>query len=320
VFEMNWLDFLADNHIPYVTAGPNTKRGEVSIKCPWCGEDDPSEHLGIQLEGRAWGCHRNPAHRGKSKTYLIQGILGVSKAQAKLVLRQYDASDPETLDQVLLALGEQPQPQPPRNTLVMPPDFRLLKDKGSSIKACNYLYKRGFDDPVRLGRTYDLRYCSTGRWKDRIIVPVYQSGRLVAWTGRALTNPTHAPRYLTTSSAIKSAIFNEDTIYLGGRILFITEGPIDAMKMDYYSPDYVRATCVFGTSITVDQIYILRRASERYRRVILLLDPDAFGVALNTLEWLPGAKMGCLPPGVDDPGALDKQEVPQVVNLYDKRM
>ena len=315
---MNWLDFLTDYHIPYVTSGPNTKRGEISIRCPWCGDDDPSEHLGISLERHAWGCHRNPQHRGKSYTYLIQGILGVSKAQAMLVLRQFDISDPETLDQVMIALGEPPEPKADAEPLRMPAEFRLLTNKGSGLKVCNYLYKRGFDDPIALGRSYRLRYCATGRWKDRIIVPVYQRGKLVAWTGRAVGTPISAPRYLTTSSAIKSAVFSEDTLYLGGKLLFITEGPMDAMKIDFYAPPNVRATCVFGTSITLDQIYILRHASEKFGKVILLLDPDAFGVAMNTLEWLPGAKMGQLPQGIEDPGALSRTQVGQLINFYFK--
>ena len=312
---MNWVDFLTDNHIPYVTRGPNTKRGEVSVKCPWCGENDPSEHLGINLTTDMWGCHRNPAHRGKSVAYLIKGLLGCSQAQAKLVVTQYGVADPETLDQALQALTEAPEAvERPPERLVMPPEFRLITANGSSQRFYHYLENRGFDNPANAAHLYGLRCCTTGRWKDRIIFPVHQRGKLMAWTGRAITKSQVAPRYLSTSNAIKTSIFNEDEIYLGGRLLFITEGPIDAMKVDYYGFDHhARATCVFGTSITIEQIAILKQVSKKYKKTILLLDPDAVETSFDILEWLPKLVMGSVPDDAEDPGAMTQQQVVALV-------
>lgn len=315
---MEWVDFLRDNHIPYVTRGPNTKRGEVSVKCPWCAEEDPSEHLGINLTTGYWGCHRNPLHRGKSKTFLIQGLLHCSRSQAWLVVSQYNQADPDTLEQALVALNEAPEAKAaPADRLIMPEAFRCLIDHGSGTRFCNYLRNRGFNDPEFFSRQYRLKCCTTGRWKDRIIFPVFKRGKLVAWTGRAIGNTLLAPRYLSTSDVIKTVIFNEDEIYLGGKNLFITEGPIDALKVDYYGQKHGgRATCVFGTSITLDQLAILKQVSHKFRRVILLFDPEAVETAFDVNDWLPEATIGTLPSGVEDPGALSETQVITLVNSF----
>jgi hypothetical protein len=313
---MEWVNFLTDHHIPWVSRGPNTKRGEISIQCPFCGSDDPSEHLGINLTIDVWGCHRNPAHRGKSPVYLIKHLLGCSQSQAQLTVRQYGAADPDTLETALASLLDEPITVAPRpEKLVMPHEFMTLGPKPSATRFRNYLQRRGFDDIDDLGRRYQLRYCSTGRWKDRIIFPVFRRGKLVAWTGRAISNPINAPRYLSTSNEIKKAILNEDDITLGGNILFITEGPIDAIKIDYYGRSrQAHATCVFGTSITLDQIALIKQASRRYRYTVLLLDPDAIETSFNVIEWLPNAIMGTIPSGVEDPGAMTKEQVEHLVH------
>ena len=314
---MNWEELLTEHHIPWVSRGPNTKRGEVSIRCPFCGEDDPSEHMGIALDREAWGCHRNPSHRGKHPHRLIQALLSCSANQAKLVVAQFNQADPETLDQALAALlPDYVAPSSPAKAprLRLQPEFKAITQARPLNRFWAYLYKRGFDDPDYLAACYNLKCCVIGRWKDRIIIPVYRHKELVAWTGRAIQKPIEAPRYLSTSDVIKTVIYNEDEIMEGGDILFITEGPFDALKMDYYGYHLgARATCVFGTSITIDQISLLRQASKKFRKVVLLLDLDAMETAFNTLEWLPEAIMGTLPDGADDPGSLLRAEVHNLI-------
>src|SRR5258706_108308 len=101
---MDWRRFLEENNITFVDRGPNTKRGEVSIQCPMCGQDDPSEHLGINLQTGKWGCHRDANHRGKASRTLIKAILGCSSQQAGLIVKQYSHSDPDTLEAALFTL------------------------------------------------------------------------------------------------------------------------------------------------------------------------------------------------------------------------
>jgi hypothetical protein len=309
---MDWVALLEDNHIPFVTRGPNTRRGEISVKCPWCGDDDPSEHLGISTEREVWGCHRNPQHRGKRPHRLLQALLGVSNNQAQLVVAQYGAADPEALDQALTALDKAPEGGDlSYEKPVTPPEFRAIK---GGDRFYRYLEQRGFDDPLKLASIYNIQCCNTGRWKDRIIIPVYRNNELVAWTGRALQKPVNAPRYLSTSDVIKTVIMNEDALAKGGECLFVTEGPFDFLKVDYYGYPEARATAVFGTSVTIDQISILRKLSKKFHKTILLFDANATDVAFSMAEWIPGSVIGNLPDGVDDPGDLSESQVKSLIN------
>ena len=313
---MDWIQLLDDHNIPWVSRGPNTKRGEVSIQCPFCGDDDPSEHLGINLTAENWGCLRNAAHRGHSLIHLVSALLKCSYAQARLVIRQYSTPDPNNLDQALASLIEVEPLKSPTKTpqaLALPPEARQIKPSGPTARFWCYLKCRGFDDPSALAFKYGLLCATSGRWKDRIIIPFYQNGELLGWTGRALQNPVSAPRYLSSSETVKTTVLNEDYLRVfGGDTLIVVEGPFDALKLDYYSPDEgVRATCIFGTSMTMDQICILNELRKRFAHVVILFDPDAVEPSFNAKDWILGSniKVEQVPDGIDDPGAMSSKEV-----------
>lgn len=314
---MDWRQFFDDNSLEYVTRGPNTRRGNLSIKCPWCGDDDPSQHLSISPKG-VYGCWRNPRHKGADPVYLIQAITGCSKHQAKLIVSQYGQSDPDELAALINVDFDAP-PSPPQaltRPLHLPAECRPIKAQGLTGRFYRYLSRRGFDDVDRLAAKYKLTCACSGPYKDRIILPFYSNGRLLGWTGRAISNPQGAPRYLSSGADIKKTIFNEDIILAGGNVLFITEGPFDALKVDYYGAEVgARATCVFGVNMTLDQIAILREATRYYASVRILFDTEASDAAFQAYDLLERSNVQIvqLPPDVKDPGDLDKHEVIKLV-------
>lgn len=320
---MDWVRFLDDNNIHYVTRGPNTKRGEVSIACPMCGDDDPSEHLGINLQTHKWGCHRDQSHRGKAPRTLIKAILRCSSQQAGLIVRQYSHSDPDTLEAALSVLEadttgkvqhEEDLAKLVRHQSLGPQfnDFNRIKVRGITRRFFDYLQSRGYDNPQELIDRYDLRCALTGRYKDRIIVPVRLNGELMGWTSRAIGNPKNAPRYLASSDVVKTTVFNYDELREGGKRLFIVEGPFDAIKLDNYGRDGVfpfnesvpfRATCTFGTSVVISQIALLRALVKKFDETWIMFDRGAEGPASDLADWV-GVKCASLPSNVDDPGEL----------------
>jgi len=69
--------------VQYITEGPNCKRGWVNVRCPFC--DDPSEHLGMNLETGAFNCWRCGK---KVKSAALAKVAGISQAEAKKFLAQ----------------------------------------------------------------------------------------------------------------------------------------------------------------------------------------------------------------------------------------
>ncbi len=307
---MDWLELFNSHSIEYVERGSNTKRGEISVKCPFCGDDDPSQHLGISLTNDLWGCHRDATHRGKSPIRLISALLGCTYSQARLIAGQYSAPDPASFDALppLNLTSEAPRGNTAPPSLTMPPEFRRIKTGRFWL----YLRGRGFVKPDRVVAEYQLKCAVTGRFKDRVIIPLYQNGNLIGWTGRAIINPVSAPRYLSSGEAVKKTIFNEDELRAGGDLLFVTEGPFDALKVDYYGqPLGARATCGFGTSLSIDQLAII--AGLPFKRKVILFDKGALEQAWNTCNWLSGVEIGTLPEGVDDPGEMDERSVAKLI-------
>jgi hypothetical protein len=314
---MDWVAFLEANHIDFVTSGSNTRRGQISIRCPWCGPDDPSQHLSISLTKDAFGCWRNAKHAGRKPYSLVAALLGCSFSQARLIVGQHSAADPETLEQAIMALGGSAQPvQRDELPSQLPPEFRQIKPTGLTGRFWRYLEGRGFDDVSTLIEQYDLLCCQHGRWKDRIIIPIQQSnGELAGWTARAIQPTIHAPRYLSSSAAIKTVVFNEHDLRHGGETLFVTEGPFDAIKVDYYgAPHGHRATCTFGVNPTAGQLAALQALIPKYDKVRVLFDSEALGSALSLCDSLPGAnvQIAMLPSGVKDPGLLTAKQVLQL--------
>lgn len=324
---MDWTAFLDDNDIPYVTRGPNTKKGEVSIKCPFCGDEDPSEHMGISLTKELWGCYRNPGHRGRSPVFLVGALLHCNSSQARIVVKQYSAADPESFEEACAILEGIPDPirskvvktYPGKLILNFPTTIGPINATGPTAKFWRYLHNRGFDDIGKMVQQYQLMCALTGHWKDRVIIPFYQNRNLIGWTGRAIIDPVKAPRYLSSSEVVKQTVFNVDNLEKGGDFLFVTEGPFDALKLDYYGGSLnAHATCVFGVTMTIEQIVILSRLKKLFKRMVILFDHDALEPSFHAVDWLygPNVSIGQLPAGVKDPGIMEKDEIAKFIKSF----
>lgn len=318
---MDWLSFLDENHIHYVTRGPNTKKGEISIKCPIC-PDDPSEHLGINLTTGFWGCLRDQSHRGKSPRHLIKKLMGCSSHQAHYILKQYSVSDPDgDLGELLESLKgtptfveemkKQANPQPEFDA------FHMIKARGCTRRFHDYLAGRleHLDDILP---EYQLKCATTGQYHDRIIIPVWLNGELLGWTARAIGSPVEAPRYLASDEVIKTTVFHFDKIKKGGKRLFVCEGPFDAIVVDAHALVHgydVRATCTFGTSVVPSQFALLRRLAKEFDQTFVLFDQKADKQGAELASWI-GAKQAYLPPWSSDPAELTTESLNRMCEVY----
>lgn len=283
----DWRDLLSRQGVAFIERGPNVKRGELNIRCPFCGSADPSYHMGLNLETGWWSCWRNKeAHSGKSPLRLLVRLLGISYYKAReLAGLSDDYIDPEGFDAVaarLMGRGEDAKRPEQIRRRVLKPDqhFKRISDRAGTRRWWNYLYeRRGFshpDDVDRLCDQYRLYAARDGTWSGRLILPYFMDGELVSWTGRSITDASVKYLDLTLEESLvapKHTLFNHDCIRKGGRVLVVQEGPMDALKIDFYGQDFgVRSVALSTNSITSDQMLLIEEAADSFDRVIIMLD------------------------------------------------
>jgi hypothetical protein len=130
-----------------------------------------------------------------------------------------------------------------------------------------YLSGRGFD-PDYLVRKYKIQGGGiAGRWKYRIIIPIFFNGQVVSFTARDITGKQD-PRYKNLS--IEESVVDPKTIFYNidnarGSTVCLLEGPADVWRM---GNDFI---CSFGTSMEEAQIKFLSR---NFKEVLIMFDPE----------------------------------------------
>jgi hypothetical protein len=324
----NWKSFLTAQGVPFIVQGAK----ELSVHCPFCGTADHGEHLSISLSGRGWRCLRNPrAHSGRSRSRLIQGLLNVSQEDARRLAGEEVAPSPADEDlpgQLAVMMGDAPAKATPTK-LQFPVEFKPLTHKptwkeNTSTPFWSYLFDRGYPDRDAswLSQSYNLHYATRGPYRYRLIIPVYDvEGALKTWTARSIL-PDEKLRYKTLSASGRYgpdepvALGAPTNLLLGSplllrcpnpEVLVLCEGPFDAFRITALGRHVgVYGTCLFGLNISDAQINLLERLMVRFRKLVLLLDPDQEFLPMRVksdLAPLP-ITIGKLPAGVEDPGAL----------------
>lgn len=331
----DWRRFFEQHGIEFVTRGPNVGRDQINIKCPFCGEGDPSHHMGVSLAGQGWGCWRSQEHRGKSRARLIQALLHCSMTEAHRLAGTDKPLPPRTEDlQGIISrnLGLGPKRQEPLY-LDLPREFhpmaKLPRDPLSE-PFWDYLEDRGYESYVaeHLVTEYELHWTIRGDFKYRIIFPIFDAEhRLKTWTGRAI-QADPLVRYKTLPAVPRPdrgadqvvALQPPSELLLGlpllwravnPRTLVVCEGPFDALRITGLGwRQGVYGTCLFGLTLTNAQVGLLAELATRFPKLVLLLDNDAALKALSILTGLTGlpCQLGRMPEGVKDPGDLPMRQ------------
>ncbi len=313
----NFLAFCQLEAITHVE-GPakNVRKNHVGLNCPFCG--DTGNHLSYNRLTGKWGCWRCSA-RGLSPDGLIMKLKGCNKEKAKEIIRDEMLAEEVTWDELTERAANLFKParkkRPP--SLEFPDDFKQLKPSGLREKFWDYVVEeRGFrrGDVAQVVATYGFRCCLSGRFQDRLIVPVITKGRLVGWTARTIHRKTE-PRYIAhpTGDAVKQGIPYHDVIRArgGGEVLVVVEGGLDSPKLDFYGMEEgVHSVPIMGTSATPAQVNLLLGLAKGYSRTVVLLDARAEGPAMALVSQLSsvGATVAFLPEGVKDPGGFRPKE------------
>jgi hypothetical protein len=326
----NWVQFLDSHHIHYATSGPNVSRGHVAVKCPFCGSQDPSQHMSINLKHGGWNCWRNDNHSGKSPVYLVQALIACSRERAQAIVGEGVFLPDDFLGAVRGLIA--PQQAPVQRQVTLPEEFKSFGTrKPSSRRYEQYLLGRGFTprDIDRMTRRYGLRYATVGKFKGRIIFPVKFEGKLMTYTGRTIY-PDVELRYKTLSydpeleevpavGPISDYLLFYDKLMANkadADTLVFCEGPFDALKVNVLGrPHGIAATCFFTASPSQAQIDLAGDLVSVFKYRYLMLDRGTLATALRTQIDMSTLvhRVLTLPDRIKDPGLLDEQSLLDIV-------
>ncbi len=315
---IDWVFLFRRYKIDYVEKGPNVKKGNVNICCPFCIED-PSHHMGINISNGYWGCWRDTHHRGKSPFRLIQKLLRCSYRESKDIVQNplfnktkqhYSGIGQENIDYNDRA-----------SSLKLRESFKEIKNFGITKKFFTYLIEeRDFRkiDVKEFCRYYNLKCCLVGNEAFRLVIPIYYENELMTWTGRSINNS--GIRYLTLlkTDSVKTTdelVYNFDECNHSPtkKILVIVEGPLDTLKLDFYGKGLgVRVIGLFKNNMSEAQEYMVASLMRKYEKTYVLLDRGEKLKAkelVNRLTAYGKCIYSEVPEGKKDPGELSPSEV-----------
>lgn len=302
------------------------RNDEYLLACPDCGKPK----LAVNVGRRAWRCFVC-GEGGRDAASLVAKVEGLRFSEALVqVMSGYRGAVGriDILEQTLepedtRRLGWIPKPLPWPDGFGWLTPFEAAPWKGVASQAVTYAVGREW--PEYAAEAMRLGVCRTGRFRGRIIFPVFDPGdRLIFYQGRATWTPDPRERHIKTlsprrdnpdeQSGPSDCLLNLQ--FVESRQLdhvLAVEGPTDAIKA---WPDVV---ATFGKSFSLRQMELLVRAGVKKLDIcwdndIITPEQRARGVisgyeaALKVAPQLADlfeVRVVCLPPGFD-PGKLDK--------------
>lgn len=308
---MNILKLYQDFNIQFNEEGQShhATEGWVQTNCPFC--DDPSDHLGYNLQKGYFNCWRCGWH---TKESVIAKLLNISEHEAYSIIKQYGGTGRSTRQPLSTTIQrERGQLEPP-----LPSGTTAL-----TLRHKTYLKQRGFN-PDRLEAEWGL--LGTGPvaplgdldYRHRIIAPIYWHGKIVSFQARDITG-RQDPKYLFCPPELE-LIPNTNLLYgkqeVWGSLAFgiCVEGITDVWR---FGPV---AFATFGTEVTVTQKFMI---TQNFRKVAILFDPeeDAHARARKLQADLSfrGIYARVFKSEVD-PGAMTQDEADKALNGMIKEM
>jgi len=285
---MPWCDVQAklfELHIPFRTAS----NGEVRINCPFCS--DHKLHLYINEAKGVFHCFRCETSGPVERLFLF--LEGGEEEWPSRPSMPYRIDD-EHLDLIELPEGYSSE--------------FCRSEEGR--QALQYLQNRGIDEDTI--RRYAIGFCATGKYRGRIIVPIFHRGVLVSFVARAYHDGL-TPKVLNPSQdeapAPSNFLFNLDQAVFFPSVV-IVEGVFDALTTGVIDGRYC-AVATFGKHLTENQIQLLLLSG--FEEAVFAWDtrdaiPQTLSYARKLLPFFKTVKVAFLP-GNEDPNSLGRERM-----------
>ena len=242
---------------------PDKNKADHMFYCPVCKHKNPKLVVNINTgQYNCWTCH--PPTKGKSPVTLLKK-LGVS-AEKVTEMKQYFKSDRTNLKDYA------------PTAVTLPNEFISLSKPNTSLEcrhAMAYLKRRSISECDI--KKYNIGYCEKGRYRNRIIIPSYDStGEINYFIARSFEKE---PRLkYDAPSCSKSDIIGFE-YYINWSIpVILCEGSFDAIAIKR------NVIPLFGK--TIPRAVMIKLAQSQVKTVYIALDNDALKEALSYAENL----------------------------------
>lgn len=251
----NPIAYFESRGIQHWTTGKNVTQGWVNIQCVYPGCDDASNHLGTSLSTGLHSCWKCGRKGGPEQ--LVMAIEHCSYGEAAETVRRFSS-------------GPIPIAQHRGSVREATGAFMLPKTATWDLPGphARYLLNRGFDlDHIQ--QEYHVMACYTvGRYRHRVIIPIYLNGVLVNFIARDITGKAEK-KYLMAPNR-EALVPGEQLLYnldRAGRSVALVEGATDVWRI---GPG---AVGVLGTKLTEEKISLLPQRG--VERAFVVYDQDA---------------------------------------------
>jgi hypothetical protein len=244
---------------------PDKNKADHMFFCPVCKHKNPKLVVNI-ITGQynCWTCH--PPTKGKSPISLFKKLeVSIEKINE---MKQYFIGDRTSLE------GYAP------TKVSLPEEFIPLSviPKGINIEyrhAISYLKNRNITELDI--KKYNIGYCASGRYRNRIVVPSYdKSGQLNYFIARSFEKE---PRLkYDAPSCSKTEIIGFEYLINWNIPVILCEGSFDAMAIKR------NAIPLFGK--TIPKALMMKLVESQVKTVYIALDNDALKEALSYAESL----------------------------------
>ena len=239
-------------------------------RCPLCGDSKKNKrkkrfHLDWHNGNPGYHCFNCDRAGSFLKLYAI--IKGISKEEANRELFKYDSN------RIKKSLTRKQDNHEAIEVKVNSYNY-ILEDCISEYSSKSVLSTsakkilKKFREERQIPAEYKLYYCPTGRYKNRIIVPVFKGAIMIYFQGRRIPGSSMEPKYLNPTTEKQIIIHNEDH-FDKDKYIVVTEGLIDAFMVGD------QGTSCLGKEISPTFLKILFGLTDK--GVIIALDNDKDG-------------------------------------------
>lgn len=288
------ISFLEDENINYKTTGKNVTAGWIEIQCPFPNCSDHSFHCGINPETGFFSCWicGGKGHPVK----LIKALKECGWKKAQEIYEKY-------IDFSLISTEIQENLV---QKLKLPKEFVWIQEDKIPLSIYTYLLNRHFN-PEKLVRQHKLIAPDPfflGKFKYRLIIPVFLNNKIVNFIGRSVSDNGVAKYKACPNDQaeiqLNNLLYGIDDLPKKSPCV-IVEGVFDQWRLGAGS------VASFGINISAEQIELLRKKEPT--SVFILFDPDAKEQAEKAAQKIWFAPVEICQINTDkDPGDLSDYE------------